>query len=80
MLNEQDREKYKLNRGYNTKITGCNKRCPCRSWINCPAYVDITEQQQRLKRKSDGTWNGINKWYEANFRLKYETVDSMGNG
>jgi hypothetical protein len=77
MFSKENNENYRLNRGYKT---GCYKKCPCRGWINCPAYVDVTEQQQRLKRKSDGSWKGINIWYETNFRIKYEYGDSIANG
>lgn len=75
-----DKDKYKLNRGYNVSVSGCNKRCPCRQWVNCAYYVDVTDQQRRLKNKSTDTIKSIHKWYEVNFRIKYEHADSVGNG
>ena len=80
MLDRQDKEKYRENRGYNRSIKGCNRRCPCREWVNCPAYVDITEQRRRLKNKSDESFKIIHKWYDVNFRIRYEYPDSFGNG
>lgn len=80
MLDKQDKEKYRQNRGYNTNITGCNRRCPCREWVNCPAYVDTTEQRRRLKNKSEEAFKIIHKWYDVNFRIRYEHGDSIGNG
>jgi hypothetical protein len=65
---------------YNTAISGCGKRCPCRGWVNCPAYVDITEQIIRLKNKSDKDYGSIHEWYDTNFRNKYEYCDIFGNG
>lgn len=66
---------------YNRCTTGCNKkRCPCRGWINCPAYVDVTEQTRRLKNKSDKCYNDIREWYDANFRIQYGYGDIFGNG
>jgi hypothetical protein len=74
------RSTVKLDTCYDVSIRGCNKRCPCRGWINCPAYVDITEQQKRLKNKSDENYNDIHKWYETNFRIQYEHGEILGNG
>lgn len=65
---------------YNKAINGCGKRCPCRGWVNCPAYVDITEQITRLKNKSDKDYSSIHEWYDTNFRNKYEYGDILGNG
>ena len=65
---------------YNTAISGCHKKCPCRGWINCPAYVDVTEQQKRLKYKDNKIWEEIHSWYDSVFRNKYEYSDIFGNG
>lgn len=60
---------------------GCGHRnCPCRLWIQCSRYVDIEEQQKRLKRKADNDYKLVHSWYETNFRIKYEYPDSFGNG
>lgn len=65
---------------YNTAISGCGKRCPCRGWVNCPAYVDITEQIARLKNKSYKNYSNIHEWYDTNFRIQYGYGDIFGNG
>lgn len=65
---------------YNTAISGCGKRCPCRGWVNCPAYVDTTEQYRRLKNKSDKCYSEICEWYDTNFRIQYGYGDIFGNG
>lgn len=60
---------------------GCEQRkCPCRLWTQCGKYVDIEEQQRRLKRKVDEDYKIINLWYDQNFRIVYEHGDSLGNG
>jgi hypothetical protein len=78
-INTRNNEHDKYNE-YNTATKGCNKKCPCRIWIQCPYYVDITEQQKRLKSKSDKTSEIIHNWYDKYFRIKYEYPDGFGNG
>jgi len=45
------------------------KKCPCPSWCNCPYYVDITQQEIRLKLKSPERKSEIEEWYETCFRF-----------
>lgn len=62
-----------------TKFNGCeHRKCPCRWWVNCAQYVDMAEQQRRLKIKSFK--KDISDWYDSFFRIKYEYGDSFGNG
>jgi hypothetical protein len=65
---------------YDTAMSGCGKKCPCRGWINCSYYVDIEEQQKRLKYKDNKIWEEIHSWYDSIFRSKYEYGDIFGNG
>jgi hypothetical protein len=70
----------KLDIYYDASKRGCKKRCPCRGWINCCYYVDIEEQQRRLRNKYDNHYKDIHLWYDVNFRIRYEHGESMGNG
>ncbi len=56
---------------------GCGKeKCPCEGqWVNCPYYIDITEQQLRIKFKDPEKENEINEWYETYFRFKGQFHD-----
>jgi hypothetical protein len=65
---------------YNKATRDCWKKCPCRVWTQCRHYVDVTDQQSRLKYKNNRVFEEINKWYEENFRVKYEYSDIFGNG
>jgi hypothetical protein len=70
----------KLDTYYDVSIRGCGKKCPCRTWAQCRQYVDITEQQNRLKYKDNKLWEEIHTWYDSVFRNNYEYSDIFGNG
>lgn len=63
-----------------TATRGCARKCPCRLWIQCNYYVDITERQAKLKNKSDKGYSDICEWYDTNFRIQYGYGDILGNG
>jgi len=79
-----DNQTYISNRTYNKGIVGCSKnKCPCRVWISCSRYVDITVQQQKLKYKSehpDQFSIDIQEYYKNCFKIRYEYPDGFGNG
>lgn len=56
------------------------KKCPCQSWCNCPYYIDITQQEIRLKLKSPERKNKIVEWYETYFRFIGELHDLYSTG
>lgn len=60
----------KLDIYYDTNIRGCAKKCPCRTWVQCHNYIDITEQQMRLRYKDNKIFEEINEWYENFFKYK----------
>ncbi len=66
------REKYKC------KIK--TKKCPCRLWINCPQYIDITTQNIRLKIKNGNINDEIAKWYITYFRVNGDFHDLYSSG
>jgi hypothetical protein len=70
----------KLDTYYDVSIRGCGKKCPCRTWAQCRQYVDITEQQKRLKYKDNKILEEIHDWYDNIFRIKYEHGELLGNG
>jgi hypothetical protein len=74
--NIQNNEYYR----YDKSTKGCNKKCPCRIWTQCPYYIDITEQQRRIKSKSDKKSENVHNWYDKYFRIRYEHPDGFGNG
>lgn len=65
---------------YDTVIRGCGKKCPCRTWTQCHHYIDITEQDRRLRNKDNKIFEEIHEWYDNHFRLQYEYSDIFGNG
>ena len=69
-----------MNEVYCKIRSGCNETCPCRRRINCPAYIDITEQQVRLKFKSPERMDSIRTWFDDYFRVDFEQSDNLGNG
>lgn len=63
----------------NSCNSGCNGRdCPCPVWINCQNYAET--RKRKLKRKNNGEMTKINRWYENNFRIKYEIPDYLVTG
>ncbi len=64
----------------NPEFHGCGKeKCPCKGqWINCSYYINITEQQLRLKLKSSE--REIIEYYEIYFRFVGEFHDLYCNG
>ena len=82
---QKDYEKsYKENNYKENNTSKCSpgKKCPCRLWVNCSQYVDITEQQNRLKRKLEMNNHDedIKLWYTENFRIIYDMPSSIPNG
>ena len=67
-----------------SKVSSCgeHKKCPCRMWVNCKLYVDIEEQQKRLKRKKykNKTANDIKEWHHTRFRLDFSIHDLYCSG
>lgn len=59
-----------------TAVTGCNRKCPCRMWVNCSSYVDQKEQRNRLKRKS----YRFEEWYKDHFREDIRMPDIAASG
>ncbi len=58
----------KLDIYHNISIRGCNKRCPCRTWINCHYYNKT--RWKKLRGDKEIIWKEIEEWYENFF--KYE--------
>ena len=56
------------------------KKCPCPTWINCPYYVDITQQEIRLKLKNPERKSEIGGWYETHFKFIGEFHDLYSTG
>ncbi len=67
----------KLNIYYDTSIRGCAKKCPCRTWVQCHHYTDITEQQMRLRHKDNKIFEEIHDWYENFFKHNHGLPDGM---
>lgn len=58
---------------------GCaSKRCPCRTWINCSYYTDITKQHQRLANKQKKSY--IEEYYDTYFKDEEKLADGVANG
>ncbi len=58
-------------------INGCKERkCPCKMWIQCHNYININNQQQRLKNKK----YNFEEWYDTNFRVEIKMSDTITNG
>lgn len=57
-------------------MSGCNRKCPCSLWINCPQYIDIQKQQYRLARKS----YDCDEWYDLYFRTDFRIPDGACSG
>lgn len=56
---------------------GCGKsKCPCRAWVQCPAYVDLQEQARRIAEKD----YDFMAWYDAHFRIEYNMDNAGMNG
>lgn len=61
---------------YETGIRACNRKCPCRLWVNCGYYNKIRWKGSH----DDERLTEITEWYKSNFRMKYETPDAFPNG
>jgi len=56
-------------------MAGCARKCPCRKWAQCPAYVDMQEQARRIAGKE----YDFVAWYDLYFRHGAE-MGYIGNG
>jgi hypothetical protein len=63
---------------YDTAISGCRRKCPCRTWAQCHYYNSAV---WKTSRGEDGTvWKEVHEYYETFFRTKYEQGELLGNG
>ena len=71
-----------LSKECNTNKCSPTKKCPCRTWVNCLQYVDIYEQQKRLKIKENKNkiLNNIEKWYEIYYKSNIGIHDLYSTG
>ncbi len=56
------------------------KKCPCRTWCNCTQYIDIIQQEIRLKLKITDRKSETEEWYETYFRFIGEFHDLYSSG
>ena len=64
----------------NTNKCSPKKKCPCRTWINCEYYIDIIQQDIRLKLKNPKRINEIDKWYSTYFKFDGDFHDLYCSG
>lgn len=63
---------------YNTSVSGCGKKCPCRTWTQCSYYNSVVWKESRVG--NDATWKEVHEYYETFFRAKYDHSELLGNG
>ena len=56
----------KLETYYDTGITGCMRKCPCRLWAQC-SYYNVSKWKES-KGNRDEIREEINEWYENFFK------------
>jgi hypothetical protein len=70
---------YKLFKSLSFQKTkrGCNRKCACRLWINCPYYNSTLKmnKKEKLKREKE-----IEEWYSCSFRVHIEAIGDISNG
>jgi len=53
---------------YNKSISGCMRRCPCRTWAQCHYYNST--RWKKLRGEENLYFEEINEWYENFFKYK----------
>ncbi len=56
------------------------KKCPCYLWVNCSKYINIQQQQLRLKLKNPKRISEIAEWYLTHFRFEGNFHDLYCSG
>lgn len=59
-------------------IIGCNRKCPCRTWINCGYYNDTKYIGQM--RDNEEYWTEIWEYFNNTFKLTFEMSITNMNG
>ncbi len=67
----------KLDLYHNVSTRGCNKRCPCRTWLNCHYYNG--SRWKKLRGNEELLWEDIHTWYETFFKYRPEMPESNMN-
>jgi hypothetical protein len=52
---------------YLVTVIGCNRKCACSLWVNCPKYIDEKNKEYRLHMKNYDFW----EWYKNYFRVDF---------
>lgn len=63
---------------YDKNITGCNRKCPCRIWIQCHYYNNTKWNKSR--RSEDEHTKIIWDYYDNIFRVTYDMPIANMNG
>lgn len=63
---------------YEKNITGCNRKCPCRIWIQCHYYNNKKWNKSRISE--DEHTKVIWDYYDNMFRVTYEMTIANMNG
>lgn len=62
-----------------TAITGCNRKCACRLWVNCAYYNNqkwVKSREQDIERR----YTPYHEWYDVHFRAHIEMPIAGMNG
>lgn len=62
---------------YDTIITGCRRRCPCRLWTNCSYYK--TSKWKKLRIDENIIWKEIHDYYDNYFKFRSNMPESNMN-
>lgn len=63
---------------YDNSLFGCNRKCPCRLWVNCNYYNDKKWKDTRVEE--DEHMKAIWEYYNNIFRIAYDMPIANMNG
>lgn len=61
---------------YDNSLSGCNRKCPCRMWINCNYYNEKKWKELREDENMEAIW----EYYNSFFRIMYDMPIANMNG
>lgn len=63
---------------YKKGVTGCNRKCACRLWVNCRYYNNRKWKESR--ENEDEHMEAIWEYYNVIFRISYDMPIANMNG